>query len=793
MYLYRCNSQIHYESNIECQLLSLLDAHPDVVKVERSESITVFSPTGQISQYTADFRVTLSDGRILTIEVKPAELLNSEILDCASEWQRRSDVLRELGMPLHLVLDTYLNPQQTRIAEAVMPYHGSPADPTIQRAIIKLLKQRVSVPMHILRDLVRAEPGINSAVFSLMDDTLRGMIARQELILDLAAGQQPYQGTVLLPSHHHHQPPPIGRLLTGILAEPPDPVSTPALTEKVTSLLAEAQRFLNTPAGQQYRQLWEMYNNPNVPLTGPLLENICKVIGVSRRNAFRYRKALIAAGAPGITFQDLLPHLPAALRTHAPTRNVHPDVARIIEEQAMAHYFRPVGYSGRAATVATLYRRIQQVCAKEGLTAPAHTTVKRHLDRIRQANPIRAARAREGDDVAHQLAGRMGHLETSEYGQLWAIDCTPADVFVHADRHADNHRFRPRIVTVIDVATGQVLRSTSFPHGVGASEILSVLQSLFIGRTTEFHEAGARSIPQAQGLPGAIRMDSGSEFANQQVTRVLGDLGIQIVRRNRGTRHHGGDEERTIGSLVRTHHTLPGTTMSNIASRARYDAKKNATIDFAALARFHTLVTEHHNLLPRPLELASRHDRAAALIAQGRCALRTPTPSQLEYIQTRLFVEHRRRVARDGVSLHGLKYRADALAELAVTREQVIVSHDPGDIRTVDIIHPATGVIIRATARLPQSFIDAFPDPSAPVPLAVWDAYRKQAIHFREAIHQSLPGLQQLQSDVFTQASRKQRKPRRELRVQDTGKEKSAKNAITLEPAAIELELERDA
>ena len=279
---------------------------------------------------------------------------------------------------------------------------------------------------------------------------------------------------------------------------------------------------------------------------------------------------------------------------------------------------------------------------------------------------------------------------------------------------------RPTMITIVECATSEVLNSTLVRGPVTGAIVLDVVRQTLLRDQDFQRRCGVTSLPGFQGLPARIRMDSGTEFKNDDVKRALQSLGIQVIRRNKGTRHFGGVEERTLGTLVRSQHILPGTTMHNIEARGEYQAKANATIDFERLSVYHQLVVERHNLSPAPGQAISRHAHAQSLIQSGQIAIRQPSPKQLQYLHQRMLPVEFRTCQRAGIELFNLHYVSHTMEMNALihARARVQVMYDPGDLRTVFLVHPDGERLIVLKAKPPYGL-----DFDRPLTKANWEKF----------------------------------------------------------------------
>lgn len=790
--MHRLGGKLPFESAIEERTLWLLDGSPLVRHVERAPSVTVFLPDGKETVYTADFRVHLADGRTLTLECKPAAVLRVLLEQEMGLWRARAEVQGQQGQPLYIVLDTDSSPAAFEQAKQVTPYAKFPVGSEVRQSLEHLLRERGPTPFQELRAYLAAtaelDPlGASAALYSLL---AQGVLVAEtdgrfpDCRLDLWNGALPVAV------------PPVGRpfaaVVEALAMEQVDVSALPTVPYTV-----HEQRFLTTERGQRSLKLFSALHRQEGHLSAEKLEALERETGVSRRTIQRFRRKMRDSGAQSLTFTSFAKEILAT--PQHPRRRIDLQVTAIIERLAEQSYFIHLGYASpkdgiyRARSVNDLFEMVRKECLSAGLTPPVYNTVKAFLEQMAARDPVKATERRYGKEASQKVEARQGHLGITRYGELIGIDCTPADVFTVEGRLMIDLRGRKRpekairahIVTVVDIATGQVLRSAIYADAIKAAYVLQTLRDIFLGNNDALAQAGMTAFPQAQGLPAAIRMDSGTEFLNRHVERALNGLGVDVVRRNKFSRHHGGMEERTIGSLVHMHHVLPGTTSYDINSRGEYDAQKGAVLDLAQLNRFHQLCVERYNALVAPLQTMTRQEHAAHLLERGQNLWRPVSEDQLQFLQTRMHPQEIRRCRATGVHLHDLQYTSAKLAPLIVQRAQVEVFYDPDDISVAKAADMTTGEIFEIFALLPQGI-------ERPLSLAAWTEVKGR---FREARRQALDNVktpQQIAAETLAvSAEHARRKGKSVIPISEHAvlRGKKLKAVTEVEEAEIEFEV----
>jgi hypothetical protein len=745
VYLHRFKQEISYESTIEENFARLVDADPRIKSISRGTSIQVFDVDGSSHQYTPDFEVILQNGQHYAIECKPQDLLDAIITSDLEHWHARAVYFRRKDISFCVVTDQDLTENAVQYARTYMPFFNVEINPNVRKTITTMLNEYGAQPVS---SLSRKIDKLTNVGIQEAQAILYAMIARQQLVVN--PNDLPPDHAVDLPDRTI-QPAgmllgkPMFALLTNLEQQPPKLNVPPLLPDP--KKLVEA-KFLKTKRGANYLKLFALYSDPSKSLTKQVVEDLSKESDVGGRCIYRFRQALKEAGAPGIIFQDLVPFLYADdLIRHRNQTTL--EVATIIEDLATKYYFQKLGTLGRANDIASLHQMVKNACEDEELSPPAYNTVKRYVEKLVQRDPIRAAKLRDGVTKAEKLEARIGSFDVRRYGEVVGIDCSPCDVFAQQTGDVEvtlrtksqrkKNAIRGNFVTVTDAATRQLIRSQIFEGGVGAVQILEVLRSVFLGDTKIFDDARVLTIPQASGLPQSIRIDSGNEFVNKDVARVLNRLGIEPLPRNAFTKHFGGVEERAIGILSHSHHVLPGTSANSIEKRGDYDAQGNAILNFQTLNQFHQRILERHNNLPAPLQDLTRQQHAQQLIDSGMSGWRPLSQKQREFIIDQMHPEISRSTITEGISMFGLKYSSEQLRPLIVRKTQLKIIYNPDDISEIQAIHPDTGELLALTPKFPKGI-------KGLISLNTWRDYQRRV---REAKKQALRGVQTLQQIAF--------------------------------------------
>ena len=739
-----------FESLIEEQVLWCLDADLTVRSIIRAPSITYHDAAGTVHTYTADYQVERESaaGHLTTVtyECKPWDLLRGVICNGPLDWQIRAAKLEAAGCPLWIVTDRDVEGSRLDHAQTFGMYFHSVAQPHLRNLMLAELQAGPLAKRDLIdRVQLRVPLSLQTSGWHLqLHDTLHGLVARGELHADRSVAPDDlcplWLGTLGDPVRLNPLGAEIGLYIHKSFSGWEEDTAVAATLQPDEHHRLAEQTFLKSARGKQYLELFSRYSDPRLTLDADLVEELKAATKFSERSLYRYRRQLFEAGAPGITFQQLVPYLKTEQR--APSNVVQSDVKVIMEDLVASSYLNTVGEGKtqrRSNTVSDLLDKIRKACLKADLPPPARTTLQRYLSALYLKDPVGFTLARDGTEAASKLVGRQGGAASSHYGELLGVDCTPCDALTLKDamklsvsprgkqkkasaRARALATERATMVTFTEEATSEVVLSYLIRGKANAGDILDGARQVFLGERILQEAAGVEHFTPFEGLPLKIRMDSGSEFANRHVRRAMQSLGITVVQRNKGTRHTGGLEERTIGTLVRTHHILPGTTMHNIGARGEYDAQKGATLSFELLSEYQQLNVEQHNLDCAPRQGISRHEHARELIRTGKVKLRQPSPEQRRYLLEQMLPVEQRICGREGIQLFGLRFisQTPEMEHLIRQKAEVEVVYKSEDLRAVQLVHPTTGLLLT---------LKAVPFPGvnfdAPVPKAVWEQFRQ--------------------------------------------------------------------
>jgi len=150
-------------------------------------------------------------------------------------------------------------------------------------------------------------------------------------------------------------------------------------------------------------------------------------------------------------------------------------------------------------TLASCYRRIEQVAAERGLSVPSEKSLRRRLER--EIDPGVLKLRREGDEALRRsmpaLRRSVEHLHAMEYVN---IDGHKWDVWVKPPNGGEKP-IRPMMVAIQDVRSSKVLA-----WRIGESESSALTRLVFADLFRDF------------GIPAHVVLDNGRAFASKWIT-----------------------------------------------------------------------------------------------------------------------------------------------------------------------------------------------------------------------------------------------------------------------------------
>jgi putative transposase len=341
-----------------------------------------------------------------------------------------------------------------------------------------------------------------------------------------------------------------------------------------------------------------------------------------------------------------------------------------------------LNWNGRAASVASIWRKLNELCAEEGLVTPSKKTIKARMKLL----PEKERYAHKyGSEAADQKFGaRPGALITTCPLEWVQMDHTQVDLIVVSEIER-KPLGRPWLTILIDVHTRIILGyylSLHYPSTVSVSCAVThaVLPK---GNFLERLRRSELSYP-FYGVPKNLHMDNAKEFKTSGFQSACGRNGIKPNWRPYGRKHYGGHVERLIGTMMTAHvHFLPGTTMSNVAERKGIDSEKTSALTFGEFSRwFLGEVALYHKTKHAALEGSPAQEWNKFFIENAKTPRHPALVSDPHKFRLDFMPEKRRSIRNIGVMLFSLKYWSPVLY-LYVGHKNVPIKYDPFTLKTV--------------------------------------------------------------------------------------------------------------
>ncbi len=408
-------------------------------------------------------------------------------------------------------------------------------------------------------------------------------------------------------------------------------------------------------------------------------------LGISRRHLYELLKRY-RAGTGLLT--DVAPKRSSGGRGKS---RLQAEKEKIIAEAVETWYLSKQRY-----TEAALCREISKRCRQSGCKPPARNTVRQ---RIQSLDPRIVARRRFGHDSARTLESITGATPAPSCPlEVVQMDHTKADLIV-VDEISRQPIGRPTLTLAIDVFTRCILGMLLTLEAPSATSV-----GLCLAHAVTDKDAWLKCLGLADvwwpmhGKPGTIYSDNGPEFKSEALQRGCEQHGIRLEYRPLGRPHFGGIIERVIGTAMTMIHELPGTTFSNPADRAGYDAEASATLTLReleqwlilAICRYHETI--HSALLEPP---AARWRRTIQSVQVQ--SVSDPNAFLIDFLPV-----IRRKIQRVGFVIDHVVYYRDVLKPWIARRHQLdkfVIRRDPRDLSRVWVLDPPSNYYLEIPYR----------------------------------------------------------------------------------------------
>lgn len=248
-----------------------------------------------------------------------------------------------------------------------------------------------------------------------------------------------------------------------------------------------------------------------------------------------------------------------------------------------------------AATTVEVRRR----CSNAGVSMPAATTVRRHIEWIDEQTRIKR---REGDRVAKlRFDPKIGKIPDANWPlAIVQMDHTLLPVIIVDDEHRRPIN-RAWITLAIDVfsrmCVGMYL-TLDPPSAMSAG--MCVLHAIF-PKNKWLLRLGMSDLEwPCYGVMDTLHMDNAREFRGNMLKAACAEYDIDVNLRPVKKPHYGAHIERLMGTVSEELKSVKGATFSGPKEKGDYDAEGNACMTLSELEKWLVLVfARYHSNIHR--------------------------------------------------------------------------------------------------------------------------------------------------------------------------------------------------
>jgi len=313
-------------------------------------------------------------------------------------------------------------------------------------------------------------------------------------------------------------------------------------------------------------------------------------------------------------------------------------------------------------TAAFIHRRVSDLAADRGLTAPSYSSVRAIIAAI---DPGLRTLAHQGDAAYRDRFELVLRRTTARPNEQWQVDHTLLDIAV-LDKSGTTAR--PWLTVVLDDHSRAVAGYTVFIGSPTAEQTaLALHQAVNRKSNSDWHMCG---------LPDVLYSDHGSDFTSARLERVCLDTHIRLIHSRVGIPQGRGKIERLYGTITTEllpH--LPGHIPHGTNGTPRTTPALTLDQLDGILEQF--IVTEYHQRPHSETGECPDHRWSASGFIP-RAPARTEDLDRLLLTATAT-----RKIQRDGIQFASTRYVSPVLA--AYVGEHVTVRFDPRDVGEIRV------------------------------------------------------------------------------------------------------------
>ncbi|WP_162144810.1 Mu transposase C-terminal domain-containing protein [Metapseudomonas resinovorans] len=339
-------------------------------------------------------------------------------------------------------------------------------------------------------------------------------------------------------------------------------------------------------------------------------------------------------------------------------------------------------YSGKAASLAAVWRRVEELCLAGDLSVPARNSVASRLKDL----PARDLhKKKHGAESASQNYGaRPGKKITSLPLEHVQMDHTLVDVILVDNEHRCPLG-RPWLTVLIDIHTRVILGYYLSLHHPSTISVAGAMTHAALPKRKFLQDMGLP--PECYpffGVPKVIHMDNAKEFKSTKFIKACVRNNIKPEWRPYGAKHYGGHVERLIGTIMTEYvHFLPGTTLSNVVQRKGYHSEKNSALTFKEFSRwFAGQVAIYHGRKHKAIQCSPKAAWESCFTNRAEGAIHPPLLENPWAFRLDFMPEETRKIHPAGVTLNNRWYWNPALVPF-IGLSNVTVKYDPFSMATI--------------------------------------------------------------------------------------------------------------
>ncbi len=360
---------------------------------------------------------------------------------------------------------------------------------------------------------------------------------------------------------------------------------------------------------------------------------------------------------------------------------VHPDVERLMaDEIQIALKFSPdIGVDDLVPLISVAAEALD-------LPPPGRSTVSRRLREARRRTALLPSAI--GREIAYRNRPVRSSIETGAPLSVVEIDHTVADVHL-IEPQTGATIGRPVLTLMIDRATRVILGMLLSLEAPSQLSIGLCLHHSTFPKDAWLNNLGlTESCWPGFGIASTILSDNGSDFHGRAFRRAAEVYGIDLQYRPVGHPAAGGIIERAIGTFMTKVRLLPGASFSKVLGKRPRHAIRVARMTLKELELYIARqISAYHKKRHRTLQMPPVLAWERAWRMNGGPTLPRLPASADHFLLTFLPGEWRR-VTREGISLHALRYRSpDLIPHMDPARRQM-VRYDPRDLSRVYLETP---------------------------------------------------------------------------------------------------------